>query len=437
MFAVAAIAASESRHVTAVGIGGAYLNADMSSGVIVYMRLDATMTELLTQISSDYENFTAADGTMVVRLDKALYGCVESALLWFNHLKATLIKDGFTQNPHDMCVFNKNGADGKQCTVVVHVDDLFMTCENLTTLESAVANIEATYIETRVQRGKVLGYLGMTFDFRTAGEARITMEGYVKDLLGECGVEGTAVTPAAEWLFDVRDTVKAGLNAADWFHRQVAKVLYLAKRVRPECLTCVAFLATRVTKCDIDDLEKLKRLLKYIRGTRDRGIVLRPGAKGMQVRQFVDAAYGVHSDGKSHTGSTITLGDAGPVCSKSSKQHIVTKSSTEAELVGLSDSANESFHMRNFIVAQGHESGPVTLYEDNLNCMALVKRGRSNSERTRHVSIRYFWVKERIDNGELVVEHLRTELMHANILTKPLQGSQFRAERRALTNWEE
>jgi hypothetical protein len=157
----------------------------------------------------------------------------------------------------------------------------------------------------------------------------------------------------------------------------------------------------------------------------------------MQVRQFVDAAYGVHSDGKSHTGSTITLGDAGPVCSKSSKQHIVTKSSTEAELVGLSDSANESFHMRNFIVAQGHESGPVTLYEDNLNCMALVKRGRSNSERTRHVSIRYFWVKERIDNGELVVEHLRTELMHANILTKPLQGSQFRAERRALTNWEE
>ena len=91
----------------------------------------------------------------------------------------------------------------------------------------------------------------------------------------------------------------------------------------------------------------------------------------------------------------------------------------------------------NTAVEQGHDDGAVTLYQDNLSCMALVKRGPSTSDRTRHVSIRYFWVKERVDQGEAVIEHLRTESMYANLLTKPLQGAQFVTEREALTNWSE
>ena len=183
-------------------------------------------------------------------------------------------------------------------------------------------------------------------------------------------------------------------------------------------------------------LGKLRRLLRYIRSTRDRGIILRPGIRGVTVRNFVDAAYGVHTDGKSHTGSAIVIGDGGPVFVKSAKQKIVTKSSTEAELVAASDSANQAFHTRRFIIEQGHgECGPVTMYQDNLSCMALIAKGKSSSERTRHVSIRYFWLKERTDDGELEVLHLSTEQMYANALTKPLQGKQFIAERKELTNW--
>jgi hypothetical protein len=105
----------------------------------------------------------------------------------------------------------------------------------------------------------------------------------------------------------------------------------------------------------------------------------------------------MHSDGKSHTGSVVTVGGSGPIHAKSGKQHNVTKSSTEAELVGLSDSANQGFHIRNFIIAQGHQPGPFVLYQDNLSCMALIEKGRSPSERTRHISIRYFWIQERVN----------------------------------------
>ena len=133
-------------------------------------------------------------------------------------------------------------------------------------------------------------------------------------------------------------------------------------------------------------MDKLKRLIKYIADTKDRGVVLRPGAMGICVRVFIDAAYGVHPDGKSHTGSCVVIGDVGAVHCKSSKQSIVTKSSTEAELIALSDSANQGLYIRNFLISQGYKMEPVTIYQDNTSCMALVDRGRSGAERVIFLS---------------------------------------------------
>ena len=93
----------------------------------------------------------------------------------------------------------------------------------------------------------------------------------------------------------------------------VAKLLYLAKRARPDCLTTVALLATRVSRCDKDDLEKLSRPIKYVRATKEHGLRLRIGDKGLEVKVLIDAAYGVHADGKSHTGSCVVIGEVGAV----------------------------------------------------------------------------------------------------------------------------
>jgi len=82
------------------------------------------------------------------------------------------------------------------------------------------------------------------------------------------------------------------------------------------------------------------------------------------------------------TGCAVVLGEGGPVYNKSTKQKIVTKSSTEAELVALSDSVSQSIHMRNFLIAQGYFMGPIIVYQDNMSCMALVKKGGPCSERS-------------------------------------------------------
>lgn len=436
VFTVMAIAAHEGRHAAVVDIGGAFLNASMTTGIRNYMRLDRTMSEFLVELDVSYKKYVDSRGTIIVVLKKALYGCVESAALWYENLSATMRGLGYKRNECDICVFNRTNTRGVQCTATVHVDDLLITSVSKLMLSELTDGLRLRYGEISLNHGPLLNYLGMQVDFSHAGEARVTMRGYVEEVLNTSGVQGVARTPATDGLFETRgDAVTVTEGVRVWFHRVVAQLLYLAKRVRPECLTAVAYLATRVTKCDGDDVEKLHRLVRYVRATKDLGLVLRPGRAGVTVKLYIDASYGVHADGKSHTGSCIVIGDVGAVHCRSTKQNIVCKSSTEAELVGLSDSANQGIHIRNFLLLQGYKVPAVTVYQDNMSCMALIGRGRSGAERTRHISIRYFWVKERVDTGEIKIVHMGTKEMYANVLTKPLQGAQFVYERESLTGW--
>lgn len=432
-FMIAAIAAGEGRSVATVDIAGAYLNASMS-GEEVLMRLDKTMSDILIKIRPDYAQYLTRNGTMIVRLDKALYGCVESAKLWYDDLSSTLLDMGYKKNPSDLCVFNRT-TDGVQCTICLHVDDLKITSVNEDLIEDTIAQLTAKYKTVTVHRGLIHSYLGMTFDYSTLGKVKITMEKFVADLLKDCEVTGTAATPATVHLFEIdENSPLLPPDRAKLFHSRVATVLYLAKRNRPDTLTTVAFLTTRVSAPTEEDWNKLTRLLKYINGTSNFGIVLEAD-KAICVLVWVDASYGVHADGKSHAGVCISLG-RGAVYVRSGKQKLVSKSSTEAELIGLSDSLTQGIWTRDFLIFQGYTMAPATVYQDNMSTIALAEKGRSTSDRTRHISIRYFFVKDRIDSGEVRIEYMPTANMLADVLTKPLQGELFRAMRKQLLNWE-
>ena len=290
--------------------------------------------------------------------------------------------------------------NGTQCTVAVHVDDLLITSESKDLIESLCVGLKNKYGDISQTDGPVENYLGMVFDLRHAGEARVSMKGFVDDLLEESEISGVARTPATDGLFEIRDKPPVTEDRRMRFHSLAAKILYLAKRSKPLCLTAISFLTTRVTKFTSDDEEKRQRLVWYIRHSRTRGILLSPGVMGITIRMFVDAAYGVHQDRTSHTGSSVVIGDRGAVHCKSTKQSSMSKSSTEAELIALSDSANQALYLRWFLIDQGYKMGPVTSYQDDSSTMALVARGKPGAERTRHIDIRYFWISDRVKKRE-------------------------------------
>jgi hypothetical protein len=102
--------------------------------------------------------------------------------------------------------------------------------------------------------------------------------------------------------------------------------------------------------------------------------------------------------------------------------------------VAVSDGLSEVIWARNFLLNQGVLLGPAVVYQDNKSTMALIAKGRSTSSRTKHINIRYFFVKDRIEAGEIVIKYAPTEEMLADLLTKPLQGELFRRLRRSLLN---
>jgi hypothetical protein len=161
-----------------------------------------------------------------------------------------------------------------------------------------------------------------------------------------------AATPAAHCLFEGNDDAeKLNPNDSDIYHHTTAKLLYLSKRARPDLQSAVAFLCTRVKQPDVDDWKKLGRCIPYLRGSKDIVLTLEADGTGA-IQWWVDALFAVHSDMRSHTGITMTLGKGSPF-SISTRQKLNTNSSNEAELVGVDDGMPIIIWTRQFMIEQG------------------------------------------------------------------------------------
>jgi hypothetical protein len=122
----------------------------------------------------------------------------------------------------------------------------------------------------------------------------------------------------------------------------------------------------------------------------------------------------------------MSFGTGALVC-KSSKQKLNTKSSTEAELVGASDYLPNTIWAKMFLSAQGYQVHTNILEQDNESAIRLEKNGRmSAGPKSRHINIRYFWLKDRVASEDITIRHCPRLHMLADFFTKPLQGNLFK-----------
>jgi hypothetical protein len=434
IMAVATIAATERRQVITADIGGAYLNAPISNDQ-TYMILDKKTSEILSDMDPSYKPYIGRKGTIVVNLRKALYGCRESGLMWFRTLSEFLRGQGFKANPYDPCLVNK--AKGKtHTTIALYVDDLFITGNDDDELDTLLKCLKERFKILTVTQGSQHSYLGMRFVFGLES-VEVDMQTYEEDVLKVHSVSGSASSPASRDLFEVNESDGLDVEHKERFHTIVAKLAYLAKRTRPDLLTAISFLSTRVQSPTKQDEQKLSRVLKYLNTTTGRKIVLKqlhdhPVA-------YVDAAYGVHVDCKSHTGIFITLGE-GPIFVKSTKQKINSKSSTEAELIALSDAIGDIIWTKELLEAQQNYkkdfiANSAVVFEDNKSTITLLERSHRPTGATKHINIRFFFISDKIQNKEVQLKYKATDEMLADLLTKPIAGEQFRNLRNKMMNF--
>jgi len=172
-------------------------------------------------------------------------------------------------------------------------------------------------------------------------------------------------------------------------------------------------------------------VIQYLRGTQELTLTIEPSD---HPNWWVVSSYAVHPDMRSHSGIIMMLGK-GAVYSGSCKQKLNTKSSTEAELVGIDDAMGQVLWTCHFLAAQGEYIPTMTIYQDNKSTILLAENSKtSSSKRMCHLNIRYYFIMDQIKKGHVKVAFCPTQDMVADFFTKPLQGNLFVRMRERILN---
>ena len=274
---------------------------------------------------------------------------------------------GFELNPYDTCVANKL-INGKQCSIGYYVDDNVCTHVDESVLRKIADTVEEKVGKiTRTTRNKHT-FLGMNITFKDNGTVTIDMKDYVMEVLQAFTetLKESVTSPARPNLHTIDDTSPLlSDERSDLFHSLVMKLMWISQRCRLEISTAIAFLCTRVSAPTEQDWRKLKRVLEFLNWTIDDVLTL--GAESLdELLNFVDVSFAVHSDMRNHTGGGASFG-RGIFMNMSRKQRMSTSSTTESEVVGISDYLPNSIWLMHFLEAQGYKI-------KKLQCIRITRR---------------------------------------------------------------
>ena len=330
-----AIDAHERRNVITADIPGAFLQSELINDEEIFIVLRGKLATLFCKTNpAKYDPHLKYDRKknehyIYAKLKKSLYGTLQGALRFWEDLAHFLRKQGFERNKYDWCVMNRE-VEGSQKTILFHVDDLKISHRSNSVLQNTLTQLSKRYgkiKDSTVTYGKVHELIGVTFDFSEAGRLKVKMNDYVEGVLENADQlllnkrRDQAKTPAGTDLFNIDGSVaNLDLEKSDHFRTMSAKLLYLAPRGRPDIMTAVSFLCTRIQQPNVEDWEKLSRVLRYLNSTKELFLTIDIDDI-TQLYSYVDSAHMSHHDLKGHTGGFTSFRN-GAFSAKSKKQRL-------------------------------------------------------------------------------------------------------------------
>ena len=416
---------------TSYDIKGAFLHAEFGEDdEVTYIKVKKDIATLWCELDPTAIPFVDSKGELILELDRFIYGLKQSPLKFQLHLTTVLQGIGYKKMANDECMFVKH--KGKEYSIItVHVDDILQ----ISTLEEMYEELEQGLKDaygTITTHKEASAYLGMTLERSSCmGYLKVTQQGLIQKLVEQNprapGDRKRYATPAEEAIFDERASNKSrALTSTERseYLGLVMTLMYLARLSRPDVLLPVTYLASRAHIATEIDTQHVLRIVHYLENTHEVGMILH--CKDLKMDIHCDASHMVHKQaGKGHTGFYVTLGSKGSYLhGRSCKQKLTAISSTDAEILAALDAVKFSMWMRNLLAElQITPLQQMTLLQDNQSAM-LIEAHPSN-KRTAHLTSKLRFVEEQISGGLLRTEHVPTADLAADLLTKPLQGSQY------------
>ena len=280
-----------------------------------------------------------------------------------------------------------------------------------------------------VDQGEINFCLGMSIQRdRKLGVLKINQTAYLQGVLKRFGM--TQCKPVSTPMevgkqFEKRSPEDKPVNLKE-YQAAIGSLLYASIGTRPDLSHSVGVLSQSMSNPGQDHWTGVKRILRYIKGTLNLCLkFVASKTKNINLKAYADADWA--GDGisrKSTSGYVFQIGDS-TVTWRSKRQSIIALSSTEAEYVSLCQAAQEAVWLRRLLNDVGfRQTQPMTLYEDNQGAIALTKNAKMNS-RTKHIDIKFHYVRQAIEDEVLKVDYCPTEDMTADILTKSLSRVKF------------
>ncbi|GJR23750.1 retrovirus-related pol polyprotein from transposon TNT 1-94 [Tanacetum coccineum] len=350
----------------------------------------------------------------VYKLKKALYGLKQAPRAWYDMLSSFLISQDFSKGSVDPTLFIRR--DGKELLLVqIYVDDIIFAAST-PELCDLFSKIMCSKFKMSMM-GKISFFLGLQISQSPRGifinQSKYALESLKKYGFDSCDPVDTPMVEKSKL-----DEDKEG-KAVDPSHYRgmIGTLLYLTAS-RPDLQFAICMCARYQARPTEKHLNAVKRIFRYLKGTVHRGLWY-PKDSSIALTAFADADHaGCQDTRRSTSGSMQLLGDR-LVSWSSKRQKSAAISSTEAEYIALSGCCAQILWMRSQLTDYGFGFNKIPMYCDNKSAIALCCNNVQHS-RSKHIDIRFHFIKEHVENGVIELYFVNTEYQLADIFTKAL-----------------
>ena len=394
------IAGARKYHVMQYDIKSAFLNGKLEEEI--YMKQPPGFQE----------------GNKVYRLRKSLYGLKQSARVWNQTLHEALIQQGFTQNITDNCLYSWKFR-GSVCYILIHVDDLLVAGNNINDINKLMEAVGNRFEITNL--GGVKHYLGIDIKRDKEGRFAISQSSYIDSIIEEAGL---TEAKTSKFPLDTGYTKQLGtpLEKNDEYRKLIGMLLYLTTNTRPDIAASVSILSRKIEHPRGNDMMEVKRVIKYLKGTRNLKLMLNDIGGTEVLEVYSDANWAEDTDDrKSNTGYFVGF-NGGTISWCCRKQDLVAMSSAGSEYIALAETCKEVLWLQEILKGfDVRTEKTTTILTDSQSCIALLKNQRF-SHRTKHFDTRFHFLKDHVTKENIRLEYVPTNENTADLMTKPLGG---------------
>lgn len=362
-----------------------------------------------------------ADGSnRVCKLQRSLYGLKQASRCWNQKFKNFISMFGFNACEADPCVFVSK-QENKLTILAIHVDDGLIASDNKQNIDRVVHFLQEHF---EIKAMPVGCFLGLEIDQRSNGSIFVHQSAYTKRVLNKFNMDNcnSVATPSDpnQVLHNFGESEKSTYP----YREAVGSLMYLSVGTRPDITHAVGLASRYLENPTVVHENHVKRIFKYLKGTINFGLLYFNSEK-LRLTTYSDADHaGDIETRRSTTGYVFMIGD-GIVSWGSERQKSVSISTMEAEYMAASEATRELIWLKRLL----REIIPITLeqpifFMDNLSAIRLVKNPEFH-KRSKHIEVRFHFIREKFENGEFSLEHIASCNMLADMFTKSLPKERF------------